>query len=286
MKENYPLTVTWQEKALDLSNSQGIQAHTYWDMAFTDYLYGKKDHALEMLGRSKEAANKTNNSLFDIGFYYLQAYFYLDLGQYGKARELYHTFMNIALTEPSTTPQDDSTGFYLFRGLVQIQLNRLDSAAMNVERIKAQSSDQATVWNWQYLVREIQIASAEGQEDLDKIALLEQPVPNFQSPWVLVYNLPYMRNSLAEAYHRFGLTDKAIAEYERMITFDPASNDRHLINPRYHYYLGILYQEKEMKEKAAEQFRKFLYLWQDADDVFPEPADALQRLKSMEEGKS
>ncbi len=59
------------------------------------------------------------------------------------------------------------------------------------------------------------------------------------------------------------------------------SNDRYLINPRCHYYLGILYQEKGMKEKAAEQFQKFLTLWQDADPAYCEPADARKRLERI-----
>ena len=127
-----------------------------------------------------------------------------------------------------------------------------------------------------------QIASAQKPADLDSITLITvrpQNVGGF--PWVLLNNLPYSRNSLAEAYHRFGNLDKAIAEYERLIKLNQAVKGPRLVNPRYHYYLGILYQEKGMKEKAAEQFRKFLDLWQDADSRFPEPADAKQRLKRI-----
>ena len=133
---------------------------------------------------------------------------------------------------------------------------------------------------YNYLTREIQIASSLHPEDLDSLTpAIYLPLVPFSPPDILFYNLPFLRNSLAEAYHRFGMLDKAIAEYERLITFEASRDDRHLINPRYHYYLGIIYQEKGMKDKAAVQFQKFLDLWQDADPGYTEPADAKRRLK-------
>jgi tetratricopeptide (TPR) repeat protein len=90
-----------------------------------------------------------------------------------------------------------------------------------------------------------------------------------------------MNNSLAEAYIRAGRTDKAIAEYKRLLTFDPSTPDRRLINPRYHYYLGILYQDKGMKTEAAAQFRKFLELWKDADPSLKEVQEAEKRLEML-----
>ena len=85
----------------------------------------------------------------------------------------------------------------------------------------------------------------------------------------------------AQAYIKSGKLEQAIAEYERLTTFDPDSKDRRLINPRYHYRLAKLYEEKGLKAKALERYEKFLDLWKDADEDWPQLHDARARLASL-----
>jgi tetratricopeptide (TPR) repeat protein len=86
---------------------------------------------------------------------------------------------------------------------------------------------------------------------------------------------------LARAYQRKGDLDKAIAEYERLITFDPESINRQLIHPKYHYRLAKLYEQKGWKGKAIEHYEKFLDLWKHADPGLPEVADARERVAGL-----
>ncbi|MCJ7488380.1 MAG: hypothetical protein MUQ25_19755, partial [Candidatus Aminicenantes bacterium] len=74
---------------------------------------------------------------------------------------------------------------------------------------------------------------------------------------------------------------KAIGVYQKLLTFDPSSQDRRIRIPIYHYRLGRLYEETGQKDKAAEQYRLFLDLWRDADANLPEPADAKKRLAGL-----
>jgi len=86
---------------------------------------------------------------------------------------------------------------------------------------------------------------------------------------------------LARAYNQNGYLDKAIAEYERLTTFDPGSKDRHLIHPRYYYRLAKLYEEKGAFDQAIKEYQKFLEIWKDADEDLPEKIDAKERLTKL-----
>lgn len=86
---------------------------------------------------------------------------------------------------------------------------------------------------------------------------------------------------LARAYLKKGELENAIAEYERLTTYDPSGPDRHWIRPENHYALARLYEEKGLKEKAATEYEKFLRIWQNADDDLPEKKDAIKRLAAQ-----
>ena len=81
-------------------------------------------------------------------------------------------------------------------------------------------------------------------------------------------------------YYKNGELDKAIAEYERLTNFDPNSNNRRLIHPKYRYRLAKLYEEKSWSDKAIEQYEKFLEIWKDADEDLEELIDQTKLAKS------
>ncbi len=76
--------------------------------------------------------------------------------------------------------------------------------------------------------------------------------------------------------------DSAIAEYERLATFDARSTDRRLIHPDYHFRLAQLYERKGLEDKAIAQFKKFLEIFRDADPGLREPVEARKALARLQ----
>jgi tetratricopeptide (TPR) repeat protein len=116
------------------------------------------------------------------------------------------------------------------------------------------------------------------------IAILEKASPQGKPATIHDYfsdNIPFLKDVLARAYKENGEIDKAIAEYERLITFDPRREERTLIHPLYYFRLAKLYEEKGEKAKAAAKYARFLELWKDADPGRPEVEDARKRLGSL-----
>jgi class 3 adenylate cyclase/tetratricopeptide (TPR) repeat protein len=281
--EDYPKADQWMKNALKEVLSESTKAYIYLTIALMDYHFGKLDHALQSLhqyivtGTSQDLPHVRSDSVW------LMAWIQFDLGHYEDAER-----SNLAAVQGA--PDDTSSHerkayykeYYFLGGLIHIREKRMDSALMNIDRVKSYATNLARDFEYHYLLREFRIASVQRLADLDNIPPdTVRPLVNYEFPEYLTASMPFQRNSLAETYRKYGLTDKAIAEYERLITHIPGSKDRRLVNPRYHYYLGILYQEKGMKTKAAEQFRTFLDLWQDADPGFPEPADAKKRIGQL-----
>jgi serine/threonine protein kinase/Tfp pilus assembly protein PilF len=86
------------------------------------------------------------------------------------------------------------------------------------------------------------------------------------------------RNSLALAYYETGNLDMACQEYEKILSLPGGLYNYGDIFARSFYNLGRIYEKQGQRDKAIENFRKFLDLWKDADPGLPEVEDAKRRL--------
>lgn len=96
-----------------------------------------------------------------------------------------------------------------------------------------------------------------------------------------MYNVPLTRDVVPRAFLAMGSLDSAITAYEQLISIDPNSRDRRLINPRYHYRLAKLYEQAGRKNQAKVQYQRLLDIWRLADKDLPELVDARKRLMKL-----
>ena len=220
----------------------------------------------------------------------IKAWSYYDRGEFELSRTYFtkneaytQYYFNYAQNIPWWGRSKAAISFY--NGLLDLKLGRTNSAKSRLAEMKSlllkPKIDKD--YNYNYLRGEILLAEGKSQE---AISLLERVSPKIlvslsYSPYMIAYNFPFLRDTLARAYEQNEEIDKAIAEYERLSTLSLRRNEPFLIHPKYHYRLAKLFEQKGLKAKAAERYQRFLDLWKDADPGLPEVEDAKKRLAAL-----
>jgi tetratricopeptide (TPR) repeat protein len=184
------------------------------------------------------------------------------------------------------------TVFYdIVLALINLKEGKIGSARSQLKKIDVALSEMPQ-WEEAQLNRGYSLFRAEllyAEDSIqDAIAVMEgmKPleIPHMNPPQLVSLNLPILQDILPRLYVEIGDLDSAINEYERLITFDPASTDRRWAHPLYFYRIAKLYEKKGWEGKAIEQYQKFLSLWKNADLGHPEVEDAKKRLAGLKGG--
>jgi serine/threonine protein kinase/Tfp pilus assembly protein PilF len=86
---------------------------------------------------------------------------------------------------------------------------------------------------------------------------------------------------LALTYYHSGEREKAREEYEKILTLTMGKLYFGDIYARSLYWMGRIYEEEGLKDKAVKHYEKFLDLWKDADQGMAEVEDARKRLAGL-----
>jgi tetratricopeptide (TPR) repeat protein len=89
-------------------------------------------------------------------------------------------------------------------------------------------------------------------------------------------------DTLANAYERSGNPEDARREYEKITALTAGRYRFGDIYARSFYRLGKIDEQQGKKAKAAENYKKFLDLWKEADPGQPEVPDAKKRLAALQ----
>ncbi len=224
----------------------------------------------------------------------VQAHFYFEGGELEAALRVFSEYQKDILDAQPQAGRQAATENDLWRALVEWRRGRIESARQKLDPVQLLFSDRskervplAAQLEKTYEILQAEIWLAEGRtteviDFMEKDFALQVPYIGPAYARILTWhNFPSEQDVLARAYQKTGSLDKAVEEYQKLITFNPAGPDRRLLNPVYHYRLAKLYEQKGLKPEAKKEYARFLDLWKNADPGLPELVDAKKRFAQL-----
>jgi serine/threonine protein kinase/tetratricopeptide (TPR) repeat protein len=290
LKENYPEALKWIDYYLEQESSPGRKAAGNIFKSFLQIVTGQFSLSLDSIQKTIKFTKETESLDQESVALEMRARAYFFQGDHELCQSALDTLYDFQIRrDPNGLP------FYAIRhlfyiGLMDLKKGQNDAAIAKVKemythlpRFRQGTLDHVRSKYFYDLLR-AETLLAEGSAD-EAIAVWGKAVPEkltgISRYQVYYANFPLIRDVSARAFQKKGEVDKAIAEYARLMTFDPESENRILIQPVYHFWLAKLYEEKGWEGKAIEHYERFLDLWKDADPGIDEVEDARERLAGL-----
>ncbi|NIM57944.1 MAG: protein kinase [Candidatus Aminicenantes bacterium] len=291
LKEEPVESMKWIDKYISMSSSEGLKLPGYLFRGFYKYWLGSTEQAFIDLQRAEKLADEVGSGLTKAAVRWIEGAIYRDRGELELARRNNDSWLDeYEKNRPVSAPFYKARHNFL-SALIDLKEGKLDSAKNRLAKVKMQIAAsggyQQERTTFLSDILEAEILLAEGNTEQSIAALEEKSLSRVKPPALqyvermIFYNMPELKDVLARAYQEKGDLDSAIAEYERLVTFDPKSTARYLVHPLCHYRLAKLYEEKGWEGKAIEQYEQFLDLWKNADLGKAEVEDARQRLSGL-----
>jgi len=292
LKEDYAEAMRWSDQFIAVIPSPGLKAEGYWLKGFYCAWVGMWDEAMEHSRKEAELFESTGNEAGKGEALWDQGWIYYEAGNVESSRRSLQEANDLMVRFLSRSQRlilqvhlrAALALLDLKEGRVNAAENRLSGIdSLVYELARADTTRLAHVKDVSRLVRAEVWLAADSVEKAIKVAEDKTPVGPIHMNAADVVNLgfPPERDVLARCYKKLGAIDKAIAEYERLVAFDPQSADRRLIYPKFHYRLAKLYEDKGRTTDAVQQYRRFLEICKDADKRMSEVADARARLSRL-----
>jgi len=293
MKDDYAQARRVSDKLFDLekhfpSLSKVPRYHGYalWLRGFLYFYSGRDEEALRLYTELSELGEKTGHTSWMADPLRLQAMTLVQTGDFENAEKHLQQELRLRLTR---LPQDSllwSLSYHGLSGLSNAYAGKAEAAQNKFEKAKALDARLESEFvevEAEWLARlEGEIALMQGgvQEAIRAFNRASPPKP-YPSSLDWNYYVPIRRDGLARAYYANGDLDAAIAEYRKLVKFDPTQRGRYPVDPKNHYRLAKLYQEKRWPGLAMQEYKIFLERWKDADEGLPELVEAREQLAKL-----
>jgi serine/threonine protein kinase/lipopolysaccharide biosynthesis regulator YciM len=265
------------DKADVSSKIQGLRL-----MGTINLSQGKFRRAEEAHKQALKLASEVLEKFQQCYSHYYLAYTYLKSGEHDRAIEEIEKARILSVDEEDLNMQRRSL---FLKGLIYLEMGLLDNALQTAEELKKlidSGMNKKAIRFYHHLMGMMMLKD----ENFPKaIELFNQALSflHFQTGWYeqWVDDHALFIEPLALSYYKSGDLEKAIEEYERIISLTTGRRFSGDIYATSFYMLGKIHEQQGDTAKAIEHYEKFLDLWKDADPDIAEVDDARKRLVAL-----
>ncbi|MHA2426220.1 MAG: tetratricopeptide repeat protein, partial [Candidatus Thorarchaeota archaeon] len=287
LKEDYNDAMKWCDYCVAKAVSPGIAGAGYGFRSFLDYWLGDFTQWQTDFRKMTELYEAAEHKWAVYGMELVKGAIYYELGDFKRSRNSFEISLDsININEPLYAAWRIAYWNSVL-GMVDLQEEKLESVRTRMSAIESLipkvliPGRDWLAFRRGLLYTELLLRVDSLEKAIDVYTNNTRQPPEVNQPALILANIILPRDVLARVYQRMGKLDKAIAEYERLITYDIPNGDWHLIKPEYHYRLAQLYEQKGRKEKAVDEYKKVVGIWKNTDMYADELEKAKERLRIL-----
>jgi tetratricopeptide (TPR) repeat protein len=244
---------------------------------------GKYEKTETLYKQGIEKAKEIGDKWWESGFHVYIAYLYITSGKPEKALEACDKAMYLAVETDFLTVQRYALHYKALTFLEMNLIHKAEKTAQELYELIDNSLNQKKIRYYYHLMGLINLKRKNPAKAIKSLENVLSMLP-FQNSdcWIAHNRHALFIDSLAKAYYQSGNLEKAQKKYERIISLTMGRLMYGDIYAKSYYMLGKIYQQKDWKGKAIENYEKFLELWKEADPNIPEIKDAKKQLSILQ----
>ena len=288
MDGDYDAALRWSDYLIAHATSDGMKADGHQWKAFYFSLMGRLKDALGELETAEGLARTSGNTMMADVVLRDALWISYDWGRLDIFKSYIDKRLAHMAETKQATPALNKTYELFYAGLYDLKAGKVADARRKLEEITSMSAsigEKEQLFNktsLNFLKREVLFAEKSYDEAL-KVFAEGPPIKISLSFAATVQqkNLPFLADFAARCWLAKGRTDKAVEEYERLVSPEAAARESALIHPFSRLRLAALYEAKGDLDRAVEQYEVVVETWKDADAGIPEVSAARKKFSEL-----